>query len=156
NEITARFGQEEDSQIAVSIPFNNLVLRGHLYMPEQPEAIVIISHGTGSSRISSRNNYVAKTLSTNNIAALLVDLLTPKEDKLIENWFKIPLLTERLKHTAKWMLQYPGIKHLPLGFFGVGTGAASALTAAADMQDEVKAVVCRGGRPDLAKPSVLS
>jgi len=143
-------------QIAVSIPSNGISLHAHLYMPEKPTALVIISHGNGSSRFNPKNNYVAEALSKSNVSALLVDLLTPKEDSLIESWFDIPLLTERLKHTTEWVKQYPGLQNLPVGFLGVGTGAASALTAAADMEDKIKAVVCKAGRTDLAGDKILS
>jgi len=156
NDISAKFRQETEDHIPVTIPFNNLSLHAHLYMPQSPEAVVIISHGTGSSRFSAKNNHAAQALSDNNIVALLVDLLTPKEDSLIENWFKIPLLAERLKHITKWLMQYPGLKDLPVGYLGVGTGAAADLTAAVELKDEIRAVVCRSGRPDLVKPTVLS
>ena len=149
------YNEEYVNKISVSIPFDNFSLNAYLYLPEQPAALVIFSHGSGSSRFSTRNNYVAEALNRNNIAALLTDLLTPKEDGLIETRFNISLLTERLKGITNWASQYPQLKNLPIGYFGASTGAASALNAAADLKDEIKAVVSRGGRPDLAGEDAL-
>src|SRR6476620_6495838 len=95
--LSDRYNKEHIHKISVSIPFPDFFLNAYLYLPEQPVALVIFSHGSGSSRFSTRNSYVAEALSRKNIAALLTDLLTPKEDRLIENRFNIFLLTERLK-----------------------------------------------------------
>lgn len=139
----------------VSIPFQDFFLIAYLYMPENPGALILFSHGSGSSRFSPRNNYVAENLYRNNMAALLADLLTPKEDAAIQNRFNIALLTERLKHLTQWTLQQPQLKNLPIGYFGASTGAASAINAAAFFGNQIKAVVSRGGRPDLATANAL-
>jgi putative phosphoribosyl transferase len=144
-----------ENKISVNIPVDNFSLNAYLYLPEQPAALVIFSHGSGSSRFSSRNSYVAESLCRNNMAVLLADLLTPHEDANIQNRFNISLLTERLKQITQWAAQYQPIKNLPVGYFGASTGAASALNAAADLKDEIKAVVSRGGRPDLARENAL-
>jgi dienelactone hydrolase len=139
----------------VSIPFRDFFLSAYLYLPEHPVALILFSHGSGSSRFSPRNNYVAENLYRNNMAALLADLLTPKEDAAIQNRFNISLLTERLKHLTQWAIQQPQFKNLPIGYFGASTGAASAINAAADFGDKIKALVSRGGRPDLATDNAL-
>lgn len=113
-------------------------------------AMVIFAHGSGSSHLSPRNNFVADVLNQNHISTLLADLLTPEEDEIYENRFNIDLLTDRLiRLTEKTLEQFAF--NLPIGFFGASTGAASALDAAAFLGDTIKAVVSRGGRPDLAK-----
>jgi pimeloyl-ACP methyl ester carboxylesterase len=111
---------------------------------------VIFSHGSGSSRFSTRNRRVATVLNENRIATLLTDLLTVDEDKIYENRFDIDLLTERLVSVTNYAGSLPELKHLPIGYFGASTGAASALKAAARLKDKIQAVVSRGGRPDLA------
>jgi dienelactone hydrolase len=140
----------------ISIPFRDTFLNTFLYLPENPVAFVLFSHGSGSSRFSLRNNYVAENLYRNNMAALLADLLTPKEDASIENRFNIALLTERLTHLTQWVIQQPRFKNLPIGYFGASTGAASAINAAAGFGDKIKALVSRGGRPDLATDNALA
>jgi len=154
--IAVKISEEKENQIAVTIPFQHVSLHGHLYLPERPEALVIISHGSGSSRFSPRNNYIAEELANTNIAALLIDLLTPKEDSVIDNRFDIPLLTERLKHVMEWIMHYRELTNLPVGYLGVSTGAASALDAAVDLKGTAKTVVCMGGRTDLVEDAVLS
>ena len=139
----------------VSIPFRDFFLNAYLYLPENPVALVLFSHGSGSSRFSPRNNYVAENLYRSNMAALLADLLTPKEDAAIQNRFNIALLTERLKHLTQWAIQQPQFKNMPIGYFGASTGGASAINAAADFGDKIKALVSRGGRPDLATDNAL-
>jgi dienelactone hydrolase len=143
------------NKTSVSIPFHDFFLNANLYLPKQPVAFVIFSHGSGSSRFSPRNNYVAEILHRTNIASLLADLLTPKEDAAIQNRFNISLLTERLKHLTQWAAQQPELRDLPVGYFGASTGAASAINAAAFFGDQIKAVVSRGGRPDLATENAL-
>ena len=147
---------KHEEQLVLSIPFHDLSIHAHLYMPPEPTALVIISHGSGSSRVSPKNNYVARSLSNDNMAALLVDLLTTKEDNRIKNRFDIPLLTERLTHVTKWAMHQSGLRGLPVGYLGISTGAASALNAAAVLYDKIKAVVCAGGRTDLVKDSDLA
>ena len=144
-----------ESKTLVSIPFHNFFLNAYLYLPEQPVALIIFSHGSGSSRFSPRNNYIAESLYRNNMAALLADLLTPKEDAAIQNRFNISLLTERLTRLTQWATQLPQLKNLPVGFFGASTGTASAINAAAFLGNQIKAVVSRGGRPDLATKNAL-
>ncbi len=153
--LNSRYNETHENKISVSVPINNISLNAYLYLPEQPVALVIFSHGSGSSRFSSRNNYVADMLCRNNFAALLADLLTPAEDTSIGNRFNISLLTERLKDITKWATQHPQLKNLPVFYFGASTGAASAINAAADLGEVIKAVVSRGGRPDLASENAL-
>ncbi len=139
----------------VSIPVGEIILPGELTIPLRAESIVIFSHGSGSSRLSPRNQLVARYLHDHHIGTLLFDLLTEKEDEQYTNRFDIGLLTERLTGATKWLMQYPSAKNCTLGYFGASTGAASALNAAA-LVPEIKAVVSRGGRPDLASESALA
>jgi putative phosphoribosyl transferase len=129
---------------------HNTVLSSILQMPDEPGGLVIFAHGSGSSRLSPRNNYVSKILTEHHIATVLTDLLTASEDRKRENRFNIALLTERLIKVTELALQQSSLQHLPVGYFGASTGAAAALQAAALLQGAVKAVVSRGGRPDLA------
>ncbi|MFX0558610.1 dienelactone hydrolase family protein [Maribacter sp. CXY002] len=134
----------------ISIPLKNVVLKGVLHVPKNAKGLVLFSHGSGSSRLSPRNNYVANVLQQNNLATLLFDLLTEKEDEIYETRFNIDLLTQRLIAVTQWVQEHMETKGLPIGYFGASTGAASALRAAAHFGKEIKAVVSRGGRPDLA------
>ncbi len=135
----------------ISIPAGNGVhLDGELIIPEDAQGLVIFSHGSGSSRHSMRNIFVARKLHEQKMATLLFDLLTEEEDKDKANRFNIELLTQRLEKAYLWTSQQNETYGLPTGFFGASTGAASALKAAARKGDRVKAVVSRGGRPDLA------
>ena len=129
-----------------------LGLMGDLCVPPEPRGIVLFAHGSGSSRLSPRNIAVADTLNTQGFATLLLDLLTAEEAKDRRNVFDIPLLAERLLEAAQWISAEPDIADLPLGLFGASTGAGAAMLAAAELHDRVKAVVSRGGRPDLAGP----
>jgi putative phosphoribosyl transferase len=133
----------------VRIDAGGASLPGDLLVPDGAKGLVIFSHGSGSSRKSTRNRAVATYLHDAGFATLLFDLLTPEEDLVYENRFNIPLITTRLIDTAHWIKKNPAVKHLAIGFFGASTGAASALGAAANLGDEIKAVVSRGGRPDL-------
>lgn len=134
----------------VDIAIGEVLLKGNLRLAEKPKGIILFSHGSGSSRLSIRNNYVASLLFEQGFSSLLFDLLTAKEDLIYENRFDIELLTERLVKVTKWAMNYKETKKLPIGYFGASTGAASALSAAAQMGNVIKAVVSRGGRPDLA------
>lgn len=134
----------------ISIPLTNVVLKGILHVPEGAKGLVLFSHGSGSSRLSPRNNYVASVLQQHNLATLLFDLLTEKEDEVYETRFDIDLLTKRLIAVTKWVQEHKETSGLPIGYFGASTGAASALKAAALLGKDIKAVVSRGGRPDLA------
>jgi len=134
----------------VDIAIGEVLLKGNLRLADEPKGIILFSHGSGSSRLSIRNNYVASLLFEQGFSSLLFDLLTAKEDLIYENRFDIELLTERLVKVTNWALNYKETKKLPIGYFGASTGAASALSAAAQMGNIIKAIVSRGGRPDLA------
>jgi putative phosphoribosyl transferase len=140
---------------AVQIPADDVRLEGELARPANPLGIVAFAHGSGSSRHSPRNQYVAGVLQSHGIATLLFDLLTVVEDRDYERRFDIALLTERLIAAARWIGTQPDLKSLGLGLFGASTGAAAALQAAAALGAGVKAVVSRGGRPDLAGSDAL-
>jgi dienelactone hydrolase len=134
----------------VSIPAGGVTLEGNLAVPESARAAVIFAHGSGSSRHSPRNRFVAGVLQEAGIGTLLFDLLTREEDRVYENRFNIELLTERLRLATLWLRRQPQVKGFSLGYFGASTGTASALRAAADLGMQIGAVVSRGGRPDLA------
>lgn len=134
----------------VQIPVNNIAIEGILAIPENPIGIVVFSHGSGSGRFSPRNNFVAQVLQEASIGILLVDLLTEEEDEVYENRFDIDLLTDRLLSIIAWLKSQDQTRDLSIGLFGASTGAASALKAAAILGPKIRAVVSRGGRPDLA------
>ena len=134
----------------VSIPVGRVTLPGTLSLPAAPRGIVLFAHGSGSSRSSPRNRFVADVLVDAGLATLLFDLLTPSEDRTYENRFDIALLTTRLSGATAWLATEPALAALPIGYFGASTGAAAALDAAAAVGPRVRAVVSRGGRPDLA------
>jgi dienelactone hydrolase len=136
----------------IKIDIGEISLKGNLRLAENSKGIILFSHGSGSSRLSIRNNYVASLLVEQGFSSLLFDLLTAEEDMIYENRFDIELLTERLVKVTKWAMEYKETKKMPVGYFGASTGAASALSAAAQMGKIVKAIVSRGGRPDLAMP----
>ena len=138
----------------VRIPLDNLQLKGNLRVSELDKGIVIFSHGSGSSRMSYRNNFVADILLKHGFSSLLFDLLTEEEDMIYKNRFDIDLLTKRLIEVTRWIRSNEATKNLSIGYFGASTGAASALCAAAKLPEVVKAVVSRGGRPDLAMDSL--
>ena len=137
-------------KLDLDIPLSSVTLKGDLIIPENARGIVIFSHGSGSSRFSSRNRMVAELIQKQNIGTFLFDLLTEEEDELYENRFNIDLLSDRLIETTQWLMDYKSTTDLPIGYFGASTGAASALRAAAYFKEKIKAVVSRGGRPDLA------
>ena len=140
----------------VHIPEGAAHIEGMLALPENAQGIVLFAHGSGSSRHSPRNNYVAEVLRQSGIGTLLMDLLTPQEDRNYETRFDIPLLTRRLLAATQWVSSEPDTAHLPIGYFGASTGAAAALQAAAQLGRKIAAVVSRGGRPDLAGPQCLA
>lgn len=140
----------EEKHKTIDIPLNQVVLKGNLFIPENARALILFSHGSGSSRLSPRNNYVASVLQHEGLATLLFDLLTEEEDRLYKTRFNIDLLTQRLIDVTEWIKTQKETKGLQLAYFGASTGAASALSAAAYFGDEIAAVVSRGGRPDLA------
>jgi len=125
-------------------------LGGILAAPEDAKGLVIFAHGSGSSRFSPRNTFVAETLQQRGFATLLFDLLTEREALDRRNIFDISLLGERVAEAVAWANGQDETKDFPIGLFGASTGAAAALVAAADLPDTVSAVVSRGGRPDLA------
>lgn len=135
----------------VEIPSGRRLLKGILHVPADAKGVVAFAHGSGSGRLSPRNQYVARVLQEAGLATLLSDLLEEREAEDREKVFDIELLAERLQSTARWLSQEPGTAALPLGYFGASTGAAAALTAAARPPAAVGAVVSRGGRPDLAR-----
>lgn len=138
----------------VTIPCSGVNLKGDLHIPAKATAIVIFSHGSGSSRFSKRNQWVARHLHEKNFGTLLFDLLTIEEDQTYANRFSIDLLTGRLIGATRWLEKFPASKDCRLAFFGASTGAASALKAAAELP-QITAVVSRGGRPDLATREAL-
>lgn len=133
----------------LDIPLSSVTLKGDLVIPENATGIVVFSHGSGSSRFSSRNRMVAELVQKQNIATFLFDLLTEEEDRVYESRFNIDLLANRLIETTQWLMENEDTKSLAIGYFGASTGAASALRAAAHFKEAIKAVVSRGGRPDL-------
>jgi predicted alpha/beta-hydrolase family hydrolase len=125
-------------------------LAADLTLPERPGGLVIFAHGSGSTRRSPRNRTVASVLNRTGLGTLLFDLLTEDEGRWRELVFDIPLLAERLEGATRWAIARPDTRGLPLGYFGASTGAAAALRAAAALGETIRAVVSRGGRPDLA------
>lgn len=141
---------ERNAEIAIG----GLRFQGTLGVPPGAQGLVLFAHGSGSSRLSPRNQYVARGLHQAGLATLLFDLLTETEDAFYENRFDIGLLAERMTGAAEWALSEPSTRSLVLGFFGASTGAAAALRAAAKLGTDVFAVVSRGGRPDLTGPVI--
>jgi pimeloyl-ACP methyl ester carboxylesterase len=138
----------------VQVRAGSVTLEGNLTLPNESRAVVLFAHGSGSSRHSSRNRYVARVLNEANLATLLIDLLTLDEEAIDAHTaqlrFDIDLLAKRLVDATDWLTQFPDTKQLRIGYFGASTGAAAALVAAAERPDQVCAIVSRGGRPDLA------
>ena len=138
----------------VQIQAGRAILPGNLTIPENAVALVLFAHGSGSSRHSPRNKFVARTLHDAGLATLLFDLLTPEEEatdvRTREHRFNIGLLAERLVHATKWAKRQEQTRDLQIGYFGSSTGGGAALVAAAEIPQDVGAVVSRGGRPDLA------
>lgn len=141
--------------LEVEIPAAKVSLPGTLTLPDKPTGIVAFAHGSGSSRHSPRNQYVASVLHEHRIATLLFDLLTPQEDQTYATRFNIELLTERLLAALAWLEENKETTGMKIGCFGASTGAAAALQAAAK-RPSIAAVVSRGGRPDLAGPQALT
>ncbi|MBU2808440.1 alpha/beta hydrolase [Acidithiobacillus ferrooxidans F221] len=142
------------SERSVHISAEGRRLEGNWVIPENALGLVLFAHGSGSSRLSPRNNYVAQVLRDGGIATLLFDLLTEEEDRVYATRFDIGLLSERLALATRWTQRQPEAAGLPLGYFGASTGAAAALRAAAQFGDAIAAVVSRGGRPDLTGPAI--
>ncbi len=137
------------SEKHVEIRMGDLRFPGILGAPAGARGLVLFAHGSGSSRLSPRNVYVARGLHQAGLATLLFDLLTEREDRVYETRFDIALLSERMSGAASWALAEPATSAMRLGFFGASTGAAAALRAAAKLGSDVFAVVSRGGRPDM-------
>ena len=147
-----------DTEHPVTIPAEKVHLSGLLHIPREVKGMVIFAHGSGSSRFSPRNQHVASELQAKKMATLLFDLLTPEEETVDERTsqyrFDIDFLATRLVATTNWVLKNPVLKNLPIGYFGASTGGGAALVAAAKLANVIKAVVSRGGRPDLAGESL--
>jgi putative phosphoribosyl transferase len=142
----------------VRVKSGGVILEGNLAVPEGAEGIVLFAHGSGSSRHSPRNQYVAQVLQEAGLGTLLIDLLTVAEERVdaytMHLRFDIGLLAQRLAGTTDWLVSNQETRHLEIGYFGASTGAAAALVAATKHPDAVKAIVSRGGRPDLAGSSL--
>jgi pimeloyl-ACP methyl ester carboxylesterase len=147
-------GAESRPTRSVRVPIGNQSLNGDLGLPTGAHGIVLFAHGSGSSRHSPRNQFVARALERRHLATLLIDLLTPAEevvdDRTAEYRFDIPMLADRLVAIVDWLQAGTETASLPIGLFGASTGGGAALMAAADRPDRIAAVVSRGGRPDLA------
>ncbi|MGQ9555817.1 MAG: dienelactone hydrolase family protein, partial [Anaerolineae bacterium] len=143
----------------VSVPVDSVALEGNLVLPAVAQAVVLFAHGSGSSRHSPRNRYVAQELRRGGLGTFLIDLLTPQEEKIDlrtrQFRFDIGLLATRLVGVTDWLTQQPLTCQLKIGYFGASTGAAAALAAAARRSQAVSAIVSRGGRPDLAGSALL-
>ncbi|BBP04547.1 hypothetical protein TPL01_17110 [Sulfuriferula plumbiphila] len=137
------------------IPEGDIHIAGMLELPEDAAGVVLFAHGSGSSRHSPRNNYVARVLREAGIGTLLMDLLTREEDSAYQTRFDISLLTRRLLAATAWVNNHAACRTLPIGYFGASTGAAAALQGAAELGEKIAAVVSRGGRPDLAGSDAL-
>ena len=147
-----------DSERLVRVGAGSVVLEGNLDVPENAQGVVLFAHGSGSSRHSSRNRFVARQLREAGLATLLIDLLTQDEEQVDMRTrhlrFDIGLLAERLVGAAEWLARDPDTAGLRVGLFGASTGGGAALVAAAERPDAIGAVVSRGGRPDLAGPAL--
>jgi putative phosphoribosyl transferase len=141
-------------QVVTTVPLGRIELSADVSLPDRAKGVVLFAHGSGSSRHSPRNRHVASMLNRGSIGTILIDLLTEAEEAIdvqtAELRFDIPLLGRRLAGITGWIGRQTGLKNLGLGYFGASTGAAAALVAAAERPDVVRAVVSRGGRPDLA------
>lgn len=137
-----------------TVAVDSVRLEGSLSVPTAPKGVILFAHGSGSSRHSPRNRYVADVLNEGNLATLLIDLLTGDEQEVdlqtAHLRFDIPFLAKRLQAISEWLVQHPELSGIKLGLFGASTGAAAALVTAAQLPRLVHAVVSRGGRPDLA------
>lgn len=143
---------DEKTKKIVNIKIDPIFIEGELTIPQNPLGLVLFAHGSGSSRFSPRNNYVAQVLQKNNLATLLVDLLTKEEDMNYETRFDIDLLSKRLIYTTHWIKQNKETYNMKIGYFGASTGAAAAINAAA--AENISAIVSRGGRVDLAEQNL--
>ncbi len=131
---------------------SGIKLEGSLVIPEGSPGLILFAHGSGSSRFSPRNNFVAREIRKSGMGTLLIDLLTKEEDTTYETRFDIGLLSQRLEAVTRWVKGRKDTGALRIGYFGASTGAAAAIQAAVSMGQEIGAIVSRGGRPDLAEP----
>jgi putative phosphoribosyl transferase len=154
--VGAEVGDPPGRDEEVTVPVGPVSLAGHLTLPQQPKGLVVFAHGSGSSRHSPRNRFVASVLNEAGLGTLLFDLLTPAEEMQRAKVFDIELLAQRLVEVTRWARRQPGVADLRIGYFGASTGAGAALWAAADPGADVDAVVSRGGRPDLAAPRLAA
>lgn len=154
--MSEKYKIEQENNIVIEV--NDIKLEGNLYLVENSSGIVLFAHGSGSSRMSPRNRYVAEYLNKAGLSTLLFDLLTTEEDEVDqftrEFRFDIPLLAKRLVGATDWLQSQAELINLNIGYFGSSTGAAAALIAAAERPEVTHAVVSRGGRPDLAGVSL--
>lgn len=143
-----------NQECGISVTAGSVTLKGNLGVPEGAKGVVVFAHGSGSSRHSPRNRYVAQVLRQRQLATLLIDLLTQSEEAIDRRTrhlrFDIGLLAPRLIDATEWLNQHPATRNLKVGYFGASTGSAAALVAAAERPNAVSAIVSRGGRPDLA------
>lgn len=141
-------------ELQIPLTGSSVVLKGDLYVPSKTQGLVLLVHGYGSSRHSTRNRHVAGTLQGAGLATLLFDFMAPEEEVAPSRMFDVELLGARLVDVTRWVRRAVQLEG-PLGYFGATTGAAAALIAASKLQNEVSAVVSRGGRPELAGEAVL-
>jgi len=155
-EVEERVSGRRSTEVQISI--HRHVLEGELIVPGEAKGVIIFAHGSGSSRRSPRNQFVARTIQESGNGTLLFDLLTPDEESedryTGEYRFDISLLAQRLVATARWLRTQPGMNGLKFAYFGSSTGGGAALVGAAELGSEIQAVVSRGGRPDLAAESL--
>lgn len=148
-----------DMEHPVTINIDSVILEGNLYVPQQAKGIVLFAHGSGSSRFSVRNQFVARVLQEAKLATLLFDLLTPEEEKVDEQTrelrFNIDFLASRLVAVTEWTAKQLISHKLSIGYFGASTGAGAAIVSAVHHPELVKAVVSRGGRPDMAGEALM-
>jgi putative phosphoribosyl transferase len=158
--VPSRTSERQTGELEVIIDTEGATLDGTLALPAGARGLVLFAHGSGSSRHSPRNRFVAQVLQSNRVATLLFDLLTREEESADQQTgelrFDIPFLAQRLAAATHWVLKIPEAKDLSIGYFGASTGAAAALLAAAEFPRLISAVVSRGGRPDLAADALGS
>jgi dienelactone hydrolase len=156
--LSAQQASQHESEQSILVNAGTVTLEGFLKIPPAPKGLVVFVHGSGSSRFSTRNHYVAELLQQSGLATLLFDLLTAEENRIDEVTreyrFDIELLSQRTIATVDWLSEHPHLGTLSMGLFGASTGAAAALNAAKARPNEVECVVSRGGRPDLALPAL--
>lgn len=149
--LTRKFMSENKIKKTINIKIDSFSIEGELTIPENAHGVVLFAHGSGSSRFSPRNVFVAEVLQNNNLATLLIDLLSKVEDLDYERRFDIDLLAERLIKITDWLKENEESKSFKIGYFGASTGAAAAIKAAVVRKNEISAIVSRGGRVDLAE-----